>query len=112
MKCLDTRWQEATTTTIRRHICDCGVRGKTIESWITPPIAITERPSQPKTKKLVVNRTTDALWSAMSKPTKKQKQVAEKNKNKKSIFEDAEEDYTRDRFDDDLGITIPRGDEW
>jgi len=111
MKCLDTRWQEATKTVMRRHACDCGVRGRSTERWDSLPTAPQPKPSQPKHKKLSVERATDALWDAMNKPTKKQKDVAVKHKPPKSMFEDTEDYSYGDRYDD-IGIDIPKGDDW
>lgn len=111
MRCLDTRWQEATKTVIRRHACVCGVRGRSTETWDSLPTPPQPKPSQPKHKKLSVERATDALWDAMNKPTKKPKDVAVKHKPTKSMFEDTEDYSYGDRYDD-LGIDIPKGDDW
>jgi hypothetical protein len=47
----------------------------------------------------------------MNKPTKKQKDVAVKHKPPKSMFEDTEDYSYGDRYDD-IGIDIPKGDDW
>lgn len=108
MKCLDTRWYEADRCTTRRHACDCGVRGKTTERWDTLP---TLAGSKPKVKKLTVPRASDSLQSAMSNMVKKHKQVVVKHKPPKSEFDSMDEDYGREDYGD-LGIDIPRGDDW
>jgi hypothetical protein len=107
MRCLDTRWQEASKTVIRRHACDCGVRGRTIESWdgSLAPQGNTLR--QTKTKKLSVARASDSLQPAMYNMAKKQKHVASK-----SSFDAMDEDYSYGDKYDDIGIDIPRGDDW
>jgi hypothetical protein len=112
MKCLDTRWQEATKTTVRRHACDCGVRGRTIESWdgSLAPQGNTLR--QPKSKKLPVVKASDSLQAAMYNMTKKQKHVGDKHKPPKSAFDSMDEDYSYGDKYDDIGIDIPRGDDW
>jgi hypothetical protein len=47
----------------------------------------------------------------MSNMTKKQKHVVEKHKPSKSAFDAMDEDYGREDYGD-LGIDIPRGDDW
>lgn len=112
MRCLDTRWHEATKSTARRHACVCGVRGKTTERWDSLPTLESKKPSQSKPKKLPVVRASDSLQAAMSNMTKKQKHVADKHKPPKSAFDSMDEDYSYgDRYDD-IGIDIPRGDDW
>ena len=111
MKCLDTRWQEATKTTVRRHACDCGVRGKTTERWDSDPAPQGNTLRQTKSKKLSVVRATDSLQAAMSNMTKKHKHVGEKHKPPKSAFDTMDDDYGRDDYGD-LGIDIPRGEDW
>lgn len=111
MKCLDTRWHEATKTTARRHACDCGVRGKTTERWDTSPAPAGNESSKSKEKKLSVARPSDSLRSAMSNMVKKQKHVVDKHKPSKSAFDAMDEDYGREDYGD-LGIDIPRGDDW
>lgn len=111
MRCLDTRWQEATKSTVRRHACVCGVRGKTTERWDSSPAPEGKKPSQPKPKKLPVDSAANRLMNALYAPKKKEKDVVVKHKPTKSMFEDTE-DYTYgDRYDD-LGIDIPKGDDW
>ncbi len=112
MRCLDTRWQEATKTTVRRHACVCGVRGKTTERWDSLPAPEGKKPSQPKPKKLPVDSAANRLMNALYAPKKKEKDVVVKHKPTKSMFDDTEEDYTRDNYYDDIGIDIPRGDDW
>ena len=54
----------------------------------------------------------DSLQAAMYNMTKKQKIVADKHKPPKSAFDSMDEDYAYgDRYDD-IGIDIPRGDDW
>jgi transcriptional regulator NrdR family protein len=112
MKCLDTRWSEASKETHRRWKCDkCNSRGKTKETWLVQPVIEKPKTKQPKPKKLsevdkAVNRIADALYGGK---TKQPKEV--KHKPTKAMFDDMEED-TRYSDYSDLGIDIPRGDDW
>ena len=106
MKCLDTRWQETERTTLRRWKCECGVRGKTKEAWLSTPIKVQPRKAKPK--KLTVNQATDHLMKAFygGRVSKKEKQVVVKRTPTKSMFEDTEENFGDDIKD--LGLDIPR----
>ena len=112
MKCLDTRWDEATKVTHRRWKCDsCNSRGKTKETWLVQPTVEQPKPKQAKPRKLsevdkAVNRIHDALYGGKNKQPKEVK-----HKPPKSMFDDMEEDS---RYSDygDLGIDIPKGDDW
>ncbi len=111
MKCLDTRWEDTSSSTTRRWKCDaCQTRGKTSETWLFAPIR--EQPKKGKPKKLseidkAVNRINDALFGGK---TKQSKEV--KHKPPKSLFDDVDEDNGRYSDYGDLGIDIPRGDDW
>ncbi len=111
MKCLDTRWEDSNSSTTRRWKCDaCQTRGKTSETWLFAPIR--EQPKKGKPKKLseidnAVNRISDALYGGK---TKQSKEV--KHKPPKSLFDDVDEDSGRYSDYGDLGIDIPRGDDW
>jgi len=54
--------------------------------------------------------TTDAFYGRKEKP-KKQKQVEVKHKPSKSMFEDTEDSRHYEDYSD-LGIDIPKGDDW
>jgi hypothetical protein len=107
MKCLDTRWQETEKITIRRWKCECGVRGKTKEGWLSTPIKVQER-KKAKPKKQTMNQQVDHLMKAFygGRVSKKEKQVVVKHTPIKSMFEDSVEDYKEDIGD--LGIDLPR----
>ena len=108
MKCLDTRWNEATVQTRRRWSCKCGVRGATLERWESTPL----RKAPKKAKKINVERATDTLMSAfygVPKKAKTEKQVVVKHTPIKSMFEDADEGKYYDDLSD-LGLDIPKGD--
>lgn len=110
MRCLDTRWQEAQGTKLRRWQCVCGVKGKTQETWVQLPS--TPKPKPPK--KVSKLPKMDALTSAFygkTPTTKKEKHVDVKHKPSRSLFEDTDEDSSRQDFSD-LGLDIPRGDDW
>jgi hypothetical protein len=87
------------------------VRGKTTERWDTSPAPAGNESSKSKEKKLSVARPSDSLRSAMSNMVKKQKHVVDKHKPSKSAFDAMDEDYGREDYGD-LGIDIPRGDDW
>ncbi len=111
MKCLDTRWEDTSKSTTRRWHCDvCQARGKTKETWVSVPVKQTPKPT--KKKKLsevdkAVNRIADALYGGKTK-----KPIEVKHKPPKSMFDDMEEDNGRYSDYGDLGIDIPRGDDW
>jgi len=113
MKCLDTRWNEATKVTHRRWNCNrCNGRGKTEETWLVQPTVEIPKAKQPKPKKLseidkAVNRIHNAMYGGK---TKQPKEV--KHKPPKSMFDDMEEDSRYSENYGDLGIDIPRGDDW
>lgn len=114
MYCLDTRWNEADKATTRRWKCSsCNGRGKTLETWLAPPVVEQPKARPTKPRKLsevdkAVNRIADALYGGK---TKQPKEV--KHKPPKSMFDDMDED-SDGRYSDygDLGIDIPRGDDW
>ena len=112
MKCLDTRWNAVTVQTRRRWSCKCGVRGATLEGWESAPL----RKAPKKAKKINVEKATDTLMSAFYGAPKKakpktEKQVVVKHTPTKSMFEDADEDNQYSNYED-LGIDIPKGDDW
>ena len=111
--CLDTRWNKTEIQTRRRWKCKCGARGTTIERWESAP-AIPKPIPKPDYKKIDVEKSTDKLMDAFygrkEKP-KKQKQVEVKHKPSKSMFEDTEDSRYYDDYSD-LGIDIPKGDDW
>ena len=112
MKCLDTRWNAVTVQTRRRWSCSCGVKGATLEGWESAPL----RKAPKKAKKINVEKATDTLMSAFYGAPKKakpktEKQVVVKHTSTKSMFEDADEDNQYSNYED-LGIDIPKGDDW
>lgn len=117
MKCLDTRWNKTVNQTRRKWKCSCGARGTTVESWQSAPTIPTNKPkpkSKPDYKQINVEKSTDKLMKAfygrLEKP-KKQKHVEVKHKPSKSVFEDVEDSRNYDDYSD-LGIDIPKGDDW
>ena len=115
MRCLDTRWNKTVNQTRRKWKCSCGSRGTTIESWESTPTKVTRTlKPKPDFKKIDVEKSTDKLMTAfygrLEKP-KKQKQVEVKHKPTKAMFEDVEDSRNYDDYSD-LGIDIPKGDDW
>ena len=112
MMCLDTRWNKTTTQTRRRWKCSCGARGTTLERWESTPDIPKSKP-KPDYKKIDVEKSTDKLMDAFygrkEKP-KKQKQVVQ-YKQKNSMFDEAEDSRPYDDYSD-LGLDIPKGDDW
>lgn len=115
MKCLDTRWDEATKATHRRWKCDsCNSRGKTKETWLVQPTVELPKAKQTKPRKLsevdkAVNRIHDAMFGGK---TKVRQTKEPKHKPPKSMFDDIDEDNGRYSDYGDLGIDIPKGDDW
>jgi len=114
MKCVDTREQDDGTTK-RKWVCNaCDLQGYTYERWDGK---LTGR----NRYKQVIDVATDRLMKQIGlgippapKPTKKVKEVVRKQRARESVdpsvFEDMNEDYAPDLGD--LGIDIPRTDDW
>lgn len=88
------------------------MKGATLEGWESAPL----RKAPKKAKKINVEKVTNTLMSAFygvpkkAKP-KTEKQVVVKHTPTKSMFEDADEDNQYSNYKD-LGIDIPKGDDW
>ena len=90
------------------------MKGTTLERWESIPSVPTPVPK--KVKEINVEKATDTLMSAfygtLKKPKpKKEKQVVAKHTSTKSVFEDSDEGKYYDDLSD-LGLDIPKGDEW
>ncbi len=111
MKCLDTRWEDTSKTTTRKWRCDaCQTRGKTKETWLSVPVKQASKPAKKKKVSDIdkaVNRIANALYGGKTK-----KPIEVKHKPPKSMFDDIDEDNGRYSDYGDLGIDIPRGDDW
>ena len=88
------------------------MKGATLEGWESAPL----RKAPKKAKKINVEKATDTLMSAFYGAPKKakpktEKQVVVKHTSTKSMFEDADEDNQYSNYKD-LGIDIPKGDDW
>lgn len=115
MKCVDTREQDDGTTK-RKWVCNaCDLQGTSYES-------LSGKLIPRKRNKTVVDVEADRLLRKAGiekpvpapKPTKKVKDVVRKQRARESadpsVFEDMDEDYAPDLSD--LGVDIPRTDNW
>ena len=115
MKCVDTREQDDGTTK-RKWVCRaCDLQGTSYES-------LSGKLIPRKRNKTVVDVEADRLLRKVGiekpvpapKPTKKVKDVVRKQRARESadpsVFEDMDEDYAPDLSD--LGVDIPRTDNW
>jgi transcriptional regulator NrdR family protein len=115
MKCVDTREQDNGGTK-RKWVCDaCSLQGYSYE-FISGKLIPRKRNKQ------VVDVATDRLMKQIGidkpvpapAPTKKHKEVVRKQRARESadpsVFEDMDEDYAPDLGD--LGVDIPRNDDW
>jgi transcriptional regulator NrdR family protein len=115
MKCVDTREQDDGTTK-RKWVCRaCDLQGTSYES-------LSGKLIPRKRNKTVVDVEADRLLRKVGiekpapapKPTKKVKDVVRKQRARESVdpsvFGDMDEDYAPDLSD--LGVDIPRNDDW
>ena len=90
------------------------MKGTTLERWESIPSI--PKPVPKKVKDIDVEHATDTLMSSfygtLKKPKpKKEKQVVVKHTPTKSAFEDSDEGKYYDDLSD-LGLDIPKGDDW
>ena len=74
------------------------------------PAKVKAKPNKPRPKPIKQDPLTAAFYGK-TPTTKKEKHVDVKHKPSRSLFEDTDEGGSRQDFSD-LGLDIPRGDDW